>query len=86
MFLMALFVFGVPLKGSFLTLLLGALLYVTATTAFGMLISTFTSTQVAAVFGTAILTILPATQFSGMLVAGLVAGRDGADHGPRLSR
>ena len=43
------------------------LLYVTATTGFGLLISTFTSSQVAAVFITAILTILPTTQFSGML-------------------
>ena len=66
MFLMALFVFGVPLKGSFLTLLLGALIYVTTTTAYGMLISAFTSTQIAALFGTAILTSLPATQFAGM--------------------
>jgi ribosome-dependent ATPase len=65
--LMAIFVFGVPLKGSFLVLLLGTLLYVAATTGIGMLISSFCSTQIAALFGTAILTILPATQFSGML-------------------
>jgi ribosome-dependent ATPase len=31
-----------------------------------MLISAFTSTQIAALFGTAILTSLPATQFAGM--------------------
>jgi len=68
MFLMALFVFQVPLKGSFLTLLLGALLYVTTTTSWGMLISAFASTQIAAMFGTVVLTVLPATQFSGMLV------------------
>ena len=48
-------------------LLLGALIYVTATTAYGMLISAFTKTQIAALFGTAILTVLPATQFSGMM-------------------
>jgi len=65
--LMALFVFGVPLKGSFLTLALGALLYVTATTAYGMMISAFTRTQIAALFGTAILTVLPATMFAGMM-------------------
>jgi ribosome-dependent ATPase len=47
--------------------LLGALIYVSATTAYGMLISAFTRTQIAALFGTAILTVLPATQFSGML-------------------
>ena len=68
MFLMALFVFRVPLKGSFLTLLLGALIYVTATTAYGMLISAFARTQIAALFGTAILTVLPATMFAGMMV------------------
>ena len=59
--------FGVPLKGSLPALALGALLYVTATTGFGLLISTFARTQIAALFGTAILTVLPATQFSGML-------------------
>lgn len=68
MFLMALFVFDVPLKGSFIVLALGALVYVTTTTAYGLLISAFTGTQIAALFGTAILTVLPATMFSGMLV------------------
>jgi ribosome-dependent ATPase len=67
MFLMALFVFKVPLKGSFTTLLLGVLIYVTTTTAYGMLISAFTRTQIAALFGTAILTVLPASQFAGMM-------------------
>jgi ribosome-dependent ATPase len=67
MFLMALFVFQVPLKGSFVTLLLGVLLYVTTMTGYGMLISAFTKTQIAALFGTAILTVLPATQFAGMM-------------------
>jgi ribosome-dependent ATPase len=67
LFLMALFLFHVPLKGSFPTLLLGTLIYVSATTAYGMLISAFTTTQIAALFGTAILTVLPATQFSGMM-------------------
>jgi ribosome-dependent ATPase len=66
MFLMALFVFGVPLKGSFFTLVLRALIYVTTTTAYGMVISAFTNTQIAALFGTAILTVLPASQFAGM--------------------
>jgi ribosome-dependent ATPase len=65
--LLAVTVFGVPLKGSFLTLTAGALLYVIAATAIGLLISTFMRSQIAALFGTAVLTILPATQFSGML-------------------
>jgi ribosome-dependent ATPase len=76
MFLMALFIFHVPLKGSFLALLLGVVIYVTTTTAYGMLISAFTRTQIAALFGTAILTVVPATQFSGMMtpVASLSGG------------
>jgi ribosome-dependent ATPase len=64
---LALIVFGVPIKGSFLMLTLCTLLYVTATTGIGMVTSTFTSTQVAAVFITAILTIMPTVQFSGLL-------------------
>ena len=64
---MAWFIFHVPLKGSFLALAVGALVYVPQTTGWGMLISSFTRTQIAALFGTAILTVLPATQFSGML-------------------
>ena len=67
MFVMALFVFQVPLKGSFLALLIGVLLYVTTTTAYGMVISAFARTQIAALFGTAILTVLPATQFAGVM-------------------
>jgi ribosome-dependent ATPase len=67
LFLMTVFIFAVPLKGSLLVLLVGVLIYVTTTTAYGMLISAFTSTQIAAVFGTAILTVLPAIQFSGMM-------------------
>jgi ribosome-dependent ATPase len=63
----ALVVFGVPIKGSFLMLMLCTLLYVTVTTGVGMVTSTFTSTQVAAVFITAILTIQPTIQFSGLL-------------------
>ncbi|MEQ9061161.1 MAG: ribosome-associated ATPase/putative transporter RbbA [Gammaproteobacteria bacterium] len=65
--LLAVTVFGVPLKGSFLTLAVGALLYVGAATAVGLLISTFMRSQVAAIFGTAVLTILPAANFSGMI-------------------
>jgi ribosome-dependent ATPase len=66
LFLMALFVFNVPLKGDFFTLVLGTLIYVTTTTGFGMLVSAFTKTQIAALFGTAILTVLTAQMFSGM--------------------
>lgn len=68
MFAIAQLVFRVPLKGSFPTLLLGTFIYVITTTAYGMLVSTFARTQIAALFGTAILTVLPATMFAGMLV------------------
>jgi ribosome-dependent ATPase len=64
---LALLVFGVPIKGSFLFLSLCTLLYVIVTTGIGMVTSTFTSTQVAAVFVTAILTIQPTIQFAGLL-------------------
>ena len=63
---LAVFVFGVPLTGSFLTLAAAALLYVTAATGIGLLISTFMRSQIAAIFGTTVLTILPAVQFSGL--------------------
>jgi ribosome-dependent ATPase len=66
--LMAYLIFGVPVKGSFIALFVGVTIYLFATTAFGMLVSSFCSTQIAALFGTAILTVLPATQFSGMMV------------------
>jgi len=64
---LAVFMFGVPIKGSFLTLAAAALLYVIATTAIGLVISTFMKSQIAALFGTAVLTIVPAVQFSGMI-------------------
>lgn len=64
--LLAIHVFDVPLKGGLLTLSLGALLFVTATTALGQVMSTFASTQIAALAATAILTILPTVQFSGL--------------------
>ena len=67
MVLLAVTVFGVPLTGSFLTLATGTLLYVSAATAVGLLISTFMRSQIAAIFGTAVLTILPATEYSGII-------------------
>ncbi|AMK79312.1 multidrug ABC transporter ATP-binding protein [Methylomonas methanica] len=64
---LAVFAFDVPLKGSFLLLTLAALLYVTAATGLGLLISAFTRSQTAAIFATSIATIIPAKQFSGMI-------------------
>jgi ribosome-dependent ATPase len=65
---MAFLVFQVPVKGSFGALALGALLYVFSTCGFGQLVSTFTKTQVAAVFATTILAVIPTVNFSGLLV------------------
>ncbi|WP_340107594.1 ribosome-associated ATPase/putative transporter RbbA [Pikeienuella sp. HZG-20] len=61
-------VFGVPIKGSVAALCVGTLLYVLATTGFGVLVSTFTRTQVAATFAAAVISIIPAVNFSGLLV------------------
>ncbi|WP_374301730.1 ribosome-associated ATPase/putative transporter RbbA [Ferrovibrio sp.] len=64
---MAVFIFGVPLKGSLLGLLIGGFFYVLASTGIGMVTSCFTQSQVAAMFGTAVLTIMPTVHFSGLM-------------------
>jgi ribosome-dependent ATPase len=64
---MTILVFDVPLRGDPVALGLGALLYVWATTSYGLFIATMTSSQVAAVFATAIASIVPTIQFSGLL-------------------
>ncbi len=64
---LAISVFSVPLKGSFFALATAAFLYVICSTAIGLVISTFTRTQIAAMFATGVLTMLPAVQFSGMV-------------------
>ena len=64
--LFAVFFFDVPMKGSFLTLSAATFIYVISATAMGLLISAAIRSQIAAIFGTAILTILPASQFSGL--------------------
>ena len=66
--LMSFFIFHVPVTGSFGALTLGALLYVLSTSAFGLLVSTFTRTQVGAVFTGAVVSIVPTANFSGLLV------------------
>ncbi|MCC9625895.1 ribosome-associated ATPase/putative transporter RbbA [Thalassospira sp. MA62] len=73
---MALFWFDVPITGNALTLLVGAILFVIATTGLGLLISSFTQTQIAALFGTAIATMIPSVMFSGMMqpVSSLTGG------------
>jgi len=73
---MALFWFEVPMRGNPLTLVVGAFLFVIATTGLGLLISSFTQTQIAALFGTAIATMVPSVMFSGMMQP--ISSLDGA--------
>ena len=74
--LLAVYLFEVPIKGNFWALLFGAVCYVTATTGLGLLISSFVKTQIAAIFAAAIITTVPAINFSGMFspVSSLTGG------------
>lgn len=65
--ILVVFLLGVPLTGSLLGLSLGALMYVCASTGFGLLVSSLTKSQVTAVFATTILTLLPTMIFSGFI-------------------
>ncbi len=76
--LLTLLLFGVPLKGSLAGLAVGALLYVLAATSWGLLISTITRTQIAALFGAFILTLMPSINFSGLLTPVSSLSGDGA--------
>lgn len=67
MFLFAVTVFGVPMKGSFTTLSFASLIFLLFSTSLGLFASTFTHSQIAAIFITIIGTILPSVQFSGLL-------------------
>ena len=67
MVLMAVTLFDVPIKGSFWTLFVGAIAYSVCATGLGLFASTFTKSQVAAMFMTMIGTLIPAIQFSGMI-------------------
>ncbi|MCG6206984.1 ribosome-associated ATPase/putative transporter RbbA [Rhodopseudomonas sp. HC1] len=63
----AIFVFRVPFTGSLVAFGVGALLYVVIATSLGLALSTFIQSQIAAIFGTALLTLIPALQFSGLI-------------------
>jgi ribosome-dependent ATPase len=64
---MSLFVMDVPVKGSFAALTVCTFFYVFATTAIGLVISAFTRSQIAALFATAVFTLVPAISFCGIL-------------------
>ncbi|HBO37346.1 MAG TPA: multidrug ABC transporter ATP-binding protein [Pasteurellaceae bacterium] len=63
----AIIIFGVPIKGSAWAMFLGAILAICSSTAFGLLVSSFVKSQVAAIFATAIIIIVPTMNFSGMM-------------------
>ena len=67
MTLLAVTLFHVPVKGSFMTLLLATLIFVGFSTSFGLFASTFTRSQIAAMFFAMIGSMLPAIQFAGMI-------------------
>jgi len=66
MVLMAVTIFGVPIKGNFLTLFVAALFYSLAATGMGLLASALTKSQIAALFLAMVGTMIPATTFGGM--------------------
>lgn len=63
----AVFIFRVPFTGSFIAFTCAALLYIIVATSMGLVISAFMSSQIAAIFGTALITLIPATQYSGLI-------------------
>ena len=65
--IVALAIFRVPITGSLLAMTVGAFLYVLSSTAIGLLFSIFMRSQIASIFATAIGTILPSVQFSGLI-------------------
>ena len=67
MIILAIYFFGVPMKGSFLALSLVTLLFCLFSTGFGLFASTLTKSQIGAIFFTVIGTLIPAIQFSGLI-------------------
>lgn len=66
MVLLAVTLFGVPITGSFWTLTLAAFIFVFFATGMGLLASTFTRSQVAAIFFSMVAAVFPAIQFGGL--------------------
>ncbi len=67
MSLLAVTVFGVPITGSVALLVLAALVFAFAATGMGLLASALTKSQIAAMFIAMVGTMVPATQFSGLI-------------------
>jgi ribosome-dependent ATPase len=67
MSLLAVTLFGVPVTGDYPTLTLATFLFCIISTGMGLLASTVTSSQIAAMFFAMVGTMLPASQFAGMI-------------------
>jgi ribosome-dependent ATPase len=81
---LAVTVFGVPLKGSFATLALAALVFVVSSTGIGLLASTFTRSQISAMFVTMIGTLMPFHPVLGADQPGVLARRRGRLRGAQI--
>ena len=66
-YLMVVFLFKAPMKGSFFVLTVGSLIYLAVSVSFGLLLSNFFSSQAAAFIGTTVLTIVPSILYSGYM-------------------
>jgi ribosome-dependent ATPase len=63
----AVFMYDVYIKGSFLILTLTTIVYIFATTSIGLFISSFVKTQIAGLLITMIMTMIPSFTYSGLL-------------------
>jgi ABC-type multidrug transport system permease subunit len=68
LFLWATYYFDVPFRGSFLLFLIASLIFVFVSVSIGLLVSVFTSTQIAALILTVIITVVPGFLYSGILM------------------
>ncbi len=68
LFLISLTLFAVPFKGDPLFFAVATLFYVICTTGIGLVVSVFVRTQVAAMVVVAIITIVPAVLYSGVII------------------
>jgi len=68
LFLWAVYYFDVPFRGSFLLFFIAAEIFVFISVGIGLLVSVFTSTQIAALILTVILTVVPGFLYSGILM------------------
>jgi ABC-2 type transport system permease protein/ribosome-dependent ATPase len=68
LWLMAVYVFGAPFKGSFAFFFAASLLFIVCTTGIGLVISMLVRTQQAALIITILISIIPSVNYSGLLV------------------